>query len=284
MCICIYQPAGIVVSDDKLRNSYENNSDGMGFAYISTDYAEVKRLKIVKTMDYDTFLRKYKRAVLNNPESPFLIHFRIATHGTVDKFNCHPFKINKRMAFIHNGVISGIEVDKVKSDTQVFNDKFLKTLPKGWETNEACKILIEKFIVGSKLITLNIDGTTTIYNESSGHWKDGCWFSNNSYSYKKSPYAVVVVKGGSRYYPQSTNKIAESYYCDDCGCKLTEFTSNFFMRKDIPVCLCQSCKTTAIFEKRIKIQDGVSKYRYLKELEEAQDFYSYTGAYGRFME
>lgn len=68
------------------------------------------------------------------------------------------------------------------------------------------------------------------------------------------------------------------------GCKLTEFTSNFFMRKDIPVCLCQTCKTTAIFEKRIKIQDGVSKYRYLKELEEAQDFYSYTGQYGRFME
>ena len=84
MCICIYQPAGIV-SDDKLRNSYENNSDGMGFAYISTDYAEVKRLKIVKTMDYDTFLRKYKRAP--NPESPFrpywsLFCFHIATHGT----------------------------------------------------------------------------------------------------------------------------------------------------------------------------------------------------------
>ena len=27
MCICILAPAGIVVSDDKLRNSYENNSD-----------------------------------------------------------------------------------------------------------------------------------------------------------------------------------------------------------------------------------------------------------------
>lgn len=281
MCIAILAPAGIIVSDDKLRNSYENNSDGMGFAYISTDYVEVKRLKIVKTMDYDTFLRKYKRAVLNNPESPFLIHFRIATHGTVDKFNCHPFKINKRMAFIHNGVISGIGVDKVKSDTQVFNDNFLKTLPKGWETNKACKILIEKFIFNSKIVTLNIDGTTEIYNESSGHWKDGCWFSNNSYSYTRGSYAVTIVKGNKKYYPQ---KVAESYYCDDCGCKLTEFTSNFFMRKGIPVCLCQSCKTTAIFEKRIKIQDGVSKYRYLKELEEAQNFYSYTGQYGRFME
>jgi predicted glutamine amidotransferase len=189
MCIAIYQKPFAVLDYTTLKNSYENNPDGCGMAYINTDYRGKQKIKMYKSMEFEQFYKKYKRAVQNNPQSPFLIHFRIKTHGEVSTFNCHPFKINKNTVFIHNGIIRSMPIHKRMSDTQVFNEKILKKLPKGWLKNEGITDLITEAIGGgSKLIVLTLRGEVKIYNEKSGMWKDGNWFSNSSYSYAPRKY------------------------------------------------------------------------------------------------
>lgn len=242
MCIAILKPGSIKIPESYLINSYQNNSDGCGFAYIRTDLLGIPKLVVEKTMDFNIFLKKYNRAFKNNPESHFLIHFRIATHGTVDKFNCHPFKINKNLAFIHNGVITGLELCKERSDTQVFNDTVLKKLPKEWEKNKSISKLIEKFIGVSKLVTLDINGEYNIYNEKLGHWNEGCWFSNKSY------IAKTTVVYNNFYKAPAIEYGFESYYCEDCGKKLSAYNGNYFSKKKVPICLCDTCKVVATRE------------------------------------
>lgn len=181
MCIAIMKPEGKVLSKELLATCYKSNPDGAGFAYINTDVMNVKRLIVYKSMDFESFYAQYERAIRTNPESKFLIHFRIGTHGVRNKTNCHPFYINKDMAFIHNGIINSVPKDSLISDTQVFNNLVLKKLPKGWESNEGITRMIADFIGYSKLITLDINNQATIINESLGHWYEGCWMSNRSY-------------------------------------------------------------------------------------------------------
>lgn len=272
MCIAILVSPGSSVSDVQLKNSFDNNPDGAGFSYVSEDLTGHRKLRVFKTMDYEVFLRKFKRAIYHNPESPFLVHFRIATHGTVDKFNCHPFFINKEVSFIHNGIIGGVGVDPVKSDTQVFNDKVLKNLPKDFYKKEVYKILIEKFIVGSKLLTLDIDGHVTIFNESAGHWKDGVWFSNNSYLYAAPKATVYQWHPPAVYFKRGKTKTQEYFYCDGCGVKHNSEDCSCYMMAGEAKVYCADCKGTALHNNWIKASDGISKHRYEIELA-SEDYY-----------
>ena len=192
MCIAIYTPAGKVLPKNILENCFENNDDGCGFAYINTSLTEKRQIFVKKTLDFDTFYRQYQRATRVNPDSPFLIHFRIKTHGPVSKENCHPFMVRDDLVFIHNGIISGVGHDKEKSDTRLFNERVLKKLPVGWEDNTGIRTLVEDFIGHSKIITMDLDGVVQIFNEEKGTWKDNCWFSNTSYN-KRTYY------GGNAY-------------------------------------------------------------------------------------
>lgn len=187
MCIAILKPAGVDISFETLETCYENNRDGCGLAYINKE----GKIEIHKSMDFYAFYKIYQACLQENPQSPFLIHFRIATHGTVNEFNCHPFAVGGDIAFIHNGVISKAPScpDKKRSDTQMFNDTILKSLPDGWFDSAGAKALIEEYIgTGSKLVVLNKDGRYNIYNEKAGTWEDGCWFSNYSFRIYRSKY------------------------------------------------------------------------------------------------
>ena len=189
MCIAIAKPAGKVITDEVLKTCYDKNKDGCGFAYIHTYPNGHKKIKIEKMMEFDRFLTRFRRAEQYNVESPFLIHFRIGTAGIKTTFNCHPFKVNKNLVFIHNGIISGVGLDKNKSDTQLFNEKILKVLPTNWLNNSAIKLLVEDFIgLGSKLAFLDIDGEFHFSNEAKGVWDGGIWYSNTGYKLTPSYY------------------------------------------------------------------------------------------------
>lgn len=194
MCIAIVKKAGAVLTKEVLFNCYTNNSDGCGFAYINEDIYGRKKIRIKKSMKFETFYDKYSRAVEQNPDSTFLIHFRIATHGTVDEYNCHPFQINDEQVFIHNGIIPQMGSEgpmDQRSDTRIFKDRILRKLPRGWESNPAIKFMIESIIGYSKLAVLNIDNTFNIFKENSGHWKNDVWYSNTSYlpvTYTRTTY------------------------------------------------------------------------------------------------
>lgn len=277
MCIAIYKPAGKVIEEDVLKTCATNNKDGCGFAYINTDHLGVKRIKVKKTMDFEIFIRQYKRACKNNPDSPFLIHFRIATHGEVSKFNCHPFVVDEDVVFVHNGMISDVAKDTRKSDTQMFNEEILKGLhPEDLVYNNTIKRLLEEFIGwNSKLIFMNIDGDIQICNEKKGNWEDGCWYSNTSWKPKVSKTVYPIAKSNSSWnyrngygyeYEEKEDTVFSYEPCDMCGGYKQINRMNAYRCLGDVVIFCPSCTPEGIERHNLTAFDSIRPYQYVEHI------------------
>ena len=182
MCVIAYQPEGLWLSDEEFANRWRRNSDGGGMAYLGED----GKLTTYKGFfDQDQMLEAYTEKRTKYDDSPFVLHFRIATVGDIGPENCHPFWINDDMVMFHNGTIRGIG-DKAKSDSMVFATEVLASLPEGWDTNPVQTWLIEQALDWSRVVILHRSGDVTIYNENRGKWSDdGLWFSNSSFESPK---------------------------------------------------------------------------------------------------
>lgn len=173
MCIAILKPKDKTISKETLKTCFDNNKDGCGFAYC--DKGTVMMCKYMKFEDF------YNDYIKVENKSNMLIHFRIATHGGVNLENTHPFKLNNRMALIHNGVISGYGNKTDKSDTRDFIDRVIGNISwKMWK-NPSFIELVNSSIGYSKLVILDKSGEYFIVGESKGEWHDGVWYSNTSY-------------------------------------------------------------------------------------------------------
>jgi hypothetical protein len=176
LCIAIYKEKGKVITRETLLECFNHNPDGAGFVYVADG-------KLYMEKGFFKFQDFYD-AYLPHMEHQALIHFRIKTHGAVDKTNCHPFMITNNFAFIHNGTISG-HGEKDFSDTYMFNEEVLKPMVKVFGIKSLwqpfMKTVLEDYIGWSKLIFLDSRGNFNIYNEDKGEWVDGVWYSNTSY-------------------------------------------------------------------------------------------------------
>jgi predicted glutamine amidotransferase len=193
MCIAILNTYG-TLSFDALKNSWENNDDGAGLLYVENGVlCAFKELNSFKK-----FYGKYK-SIRAKSASPIVLHFRIGTHGDFSVNNLHPFMVNPKIGFVHNGIIRVPEIEKTRSDTWHFNALVLQLLKKpenAFVENSRESALIQGFIgSSSKLIFLNEKNEFSIFNEHLGHWdKSGNWFSNSTY--KTSRY---IDRGGVQY-------------------------------------------------------------------------------------
>jgi hypothetical protein len=178
MCIAIVNKSGLIPAD-QFRTIFANNPDGIGFAF--TDGHSVR---IFKTLtDAESLHDQYVSCREKYPESPFLIHARIKTHGIADIKNAHPYHVNSDIALIHNGIIDAPIVNPKKSDSwhicrliesfanpdNVFTDGSIES---EW---------IQHIGDGSKIAILHRDGRFVIFGESIGHWIGENWYSNNTY-------------------------------------------------------------------------------------------------------
>lgn len=179
MCIAIYKPKGEKVCKDRLSNSFNRNPHGAGFAF-AEGAGEVHIRKGFFT--FDQFWRAYEKA--NKPQRSFLIHFRWATKGEKNKSNCHPFRLTKSHAMIHNGTISRIRLKAGGSDTANFAKRILAPIvhshPNFIYTAHGVKI-VNLAIGASKVAVMNSAGNAVLFNENKGHWDSGVWYSNDSY-------------------------------------------------------------------------------------------------------
>ena len=174
MCIAVYCPKGKRITQETFFECWNSNDDGGGFMYVKNG------LQIVKEVDDPAKLwMQYKKA-LKIAASPFVLHFRIATSGKVNKENCHPFKVNDGLAVVHNGMIDIKIKAKSLSDTVHFT-KLLRRLPRNFLNKGWARELISGYCSGSKLVFLSSAGEVEIINEHLGKWDSGVWFSNNSY-------------------------------------------------------------------------------------------------------
>lgn len=184
MCIAIFQNAGNIISDDEFYNCWCANPDGGGFAYITP----TGEIKVQHYMKYKKMYAAYRAAMeVHGDTSPFLVHFRIATHGSVDLSNCHPFKVNDNQVLIHNGMIPVLyDKGERRSDTRIFAEDYMRKMPDGWLDDPFMVDMVEDFITtGSKVafLSTNTEHAGYILNQKLGHWTDGngIWWSNSSY-------------------------------------------------------------------------------------------------------
>lgn len=108
MCIMILKPKDVALPIDQVlwRCAY-HNPHGFGFA--------VPCAKPFKTLDYDRFIKEINSVDEN---LPMIIHFRLATHGSIKPSNCHPFRDDSNgLTFGHNGVLD-INTLRDKTDSE----------------------------------------------------------------------------------------------------------------------------------------------------------------------
>lgn len=184
MCIAIYLPAGKEITKSILKECNKSNPHGFGYAYFNEEN-KMQVIKTVKNVNQNiNYFLKIRKA---NIEKPFILHFRIATHGKIITKCCHPFKVNENLVFCHNGILEhkytkDLTMKDDKSDSMLFGETMLAKLPINFMENEAKKELLDDHIgAGNKMILLNAEGKHWILNENSGYWDDGIWYSNRSY-------------------------------------------------------------------------------------------------------
>lgn len=183
MCIAILNRKG-KITKKRLRICFDNNPDGAGLLW-----AEDRQLQSFKTFKFPEFWKTYSTLRDKLGEKGFIVlHFRIATSGKVNDENCHPFITNRNIGFVHNGILSVTDGDKVYSDTYYFNE-FLKNFKPKWRGDVASMTILQNMIGSSKMIFMDNLGTAWILNADAGAEEDGNWYSNETYKSSSKFYA-----------------------------------------------------------------------------------------------
>ena len=117
MCVAIYKPENVQTpSLDTLKKCWEANPDGAGFALLTG--GDKYAIEIHKGyMTWKQFKAAFEKYRLADFTGDMLLHFRIATHGSILPGNTHPFSltgdvkllkhtnVRTNYALIHNGIL-----------------------------------------------------------------------------------------------------------------------------------------------------------------------------------
>jgi hypothetical protein len=196
MCVICVKPKGKAFpTTEKLLKMYSTNDDGAGFMFMRDNKVKIQK----GFMSYKSFRKALRRADLTD-DDVVVMHFRIATAGSISPSNTHPFPISSEvkelqsrnietdLGIAHNGILScGGDKKEDLSDTQTFirdvlsSDAIRNSLYEGPTAD-----LIEMAIGSSKMVVLNSDGELAFM----GEWKkddkditDECWYSNLNWSW-----------------------------------------------------------------------------------------------------
>lgn len=192
MCIICALPIGTTLSDEEFNRCWDNNPDGGGYAYVN----DAGKIIIKKFLSKEPMRQSFKTIKSMYPKSPFLVHFRIATHGSECLDNTHPFVVNDNLVMAHNGILHQVskymDSDDDRSDTRIFIDEILKKLPENWLENDTICLLINDFIGSNNKLCFLTSNGDMFHMGGSGEKEEetGRWFSNTSYKWSKSPVVV----------------------------------------------------------------------------------------------
>jgi hypothetical protein len=179
MCQAIVKPADEKIQKEVLQRAWTQNPNGAGIAYVDEEKGAVRIEK--GYMKFKNLWRAYKK----HESKTLLIHFRYATHGAVNRENCHPFSVGDG-AMMHNGILNNFEPWKGsgKSDTRHFIDSFLSPVLKdsrntidSFFANPLAMPALENLIGSSKLAFISPSGAVYIVNEALGETVEGVWYS-----------------------------------------------------------------------------------------------------------
>ena len=209
MCVIAIKKQGVKMPDEQtLKTMWTNNPHGAGIMY-----ARGGRVHIDKGyMDWTAFYERIKTLGDVTDES-VVIHFRIATHGSVCPGNTHPFPVTAnvvnlsklrgtcRVGVAHNGIIRCVTPRKGISDTMEYVATKLAPLAQeqpSWytDTETLAKIGHE---IQSKLAILDGNGVISYYGDFIEDEATGMLYSNDSY--KPRTYVRYAYQDARDYEP-----------------------------------------------------------------------------------
>lgn len=250
MCVICVKPKGILFPSAKtIENCFENNDDGAGFMYVHEGKVHIR--KGYKTLkEFNAALDKAKALV--GEKAAFVMHFRISTQG-FDTACTHPFPLSSKMenlkklktscsiGIAHNGILHlTSDGSKEYSDTMKFITDYLSLIIRNrdWYKDKRTVQLIENLIKGNRLAFLDDTEQCVMLGKGWEQSKeDGCYYSNNSYSYRKyktsgfyTDYVWDKESKSWKWKGKSTEKKAAksySYYGDDYDDWLDDFNQRY---------------------------------------------------------
>ena len=224
MCVICYKPAGALMPAKKtFKAMYRHNPDGAGFMYLDGG-----KVQIVKgLMSYSAFQNALAQ-VRDKVDSPFVFHFRIATHGGISPEMTQPFPLTSSgrqlratrttadTGIAHNGIIMLCNDARKMSDTAQFISQYMTRICTGRAPFDDINLDIIESCIDSKMCILEASGAVHIL----GHgWLEdgGLLYSNSSYlDYKTTKKAAHKAAKNDYYYaPYSWDMLGDSSdYCD----------------------------------------------------------------------
>lgn len=176
MCIIITKEKNAAPLPEEIFDIiWTNNPDGGGILYHDGKKAVLKK----GMMKRDEFLTAAK--AVNKKGISYIMHTRIATHGSVKPENTHPF-ISKHLGFAHNGTFNIIPFPD-KTDSETF---FAATIAdKKFKWCENNKLLLDMATNGCRCAIMDLE-SGKIMHLCEEDWKldkkyKGYKFSNTGY-------------------------------------------------------------------------------------------------------
>lgn len=176
MCLIILKPAKAVLPEKHVREGWISNPDGGGYAF-------AHRNKVV-TRKGITTLKEFQEAFNADSKqykkSPFVLHFRIRTHGDKTAQNTHPFEIADGV-LAHNGSLDGTGAiyGTGPSDTNLFCKAVGDKLTLEWVKANLARL--SSTVSYNKFVMLYKGGQYQIVNEKDGVWLNDVWYSNHTF-------------------------------------------------------------------------------------------------------
>ncbi len=180
-----------------IEDIYSHNSDGLGIMYHTTH-----GVKVVKLLPKTAAEARKAIEALPTDDREVAIHWRMRTHGNIDKENCHPYPIGHGAWLMHNGVLhTGNKADQTKSDTWHFAKNYLSTLDADVLHNPQYLDMLGEFIENNRFVIMTADGRMSWVNEDQGIKSNGVVFSN---TYAWSPGLLIPgYRSYTSYYPRN---------------------------------------------------------------------------------
>ena len=228
MCVAIYKPANAKLpSFDILRQCWETNPDGAGFAMPTRDNPEHAFHIRKGFMTWEAFEKAVRDFKLADCEGDLFLHFRIATHGGISPGNTHPFPVTKEVKYlqhtniltnsvlIHNGVLPIKPEFRDISDTMELCRRlsgFHGKIPEALN-------LLEGFIGNSKIAVM-LPGKVYLV----GKWSeiDGVYFSNTHWQYRWE------FEDDIRYPDENELRLLKQNICPDCDAQVFRDKTEFY--------------------------------------------------------
>jgi len=197
MCIIAVKSQGYTILDSTIKTMWRNNPDGGGFMWAEPEQGKVH---IQKFMELDEFMEYYHLAVqeLDNPR--MVLHFRIGTTGLKNLSNCHPHRVNTKLAFVHNGMLKhNLPIDSEESDTVWMNETLFKQTP-NLHLNKQFRAWLGVTIGSNKIVFLDHKGKVYYVNKHLGNRvvdqaeKQLAWYSNDTWKQSRQKKSLFSYK------------------------------------------------------------------------------------------